>query len=225
MIKPRAISQSLWDARHQLRERFQTGAALRSFALAENFLDAKVLASIRQFAITSPMEHYGVHSPDPYGSTLEKGFGEPIPDRYYLTTHMRLRPPNTVPKELNDVVAGKDMLEFLGEVLGEELSGFEFPGTLTGWWPGDFIGEHCDEGDEDHPTKLVVSISLTEGWRPEYGGVTHFRWADGDEEITVVPQLNTAMLFAPGPHSVHWVTPVAAIAPVGRRFTWTLDYF
>ncbi len=223
--KPDSISESAWHTRHQLHEDFASREPLAGFVVIPNFLTDELFREVQEFARNVSMRRYCVYSRTGSVTDLEKGFCEPHPDFYYLTTHSRMFEWHGLPSHIERLVSSPDMIEYLSNLSGISLTGHQIPGTLTGWNAGDFLGEHCDEGDSNRPNKLVISLSLTSDWNSEYGGTTHYKWTGGKQEVVIMPTGNVATVFAPGEHSVHWVSPIAANAPTGRRYTWTLDYF
>lgn len=225
LSKPTGISSRTWNERYNIADSFRSNLPLYNFTVVNDFLSPDFFISIQNFAQRASMERYCVFSRSEDSRFIEKGFSDPDERYYYLSVHKRMRHRHGVPADIEDLVGSSDMLAFLSAIAGTRLRGLEIPGTLTGWDPGHFLGEHTDEGDPQRPTKLVVSLSLTSSWKPEFGGMTHYQWLGHESEIVVEPTANTATLFQPGEHSVHWVTPINGTAPANKRYTWTLDYF
>jgi Rps23 Pro-64 3,4-dihydroxylase Tpa1-like proline 4-hydroxylase len=74
---------------------------------------------------------------------------------------------------------------------------------------GDFLTRHDDE-IAGKGRKLAYVLSLSQGWRAEWGGLLIFNDTGGGVAETFVPRFNTLSLFAvPQPHSVSYVAPYA----------------
>ncbi|QDP19748.1 2OG-Fe(II) oxygenase [Sphingomonas xanthus] len=83
----------------------------------------------------------------------------------------------------------------------------------TRYRPGHFLTRHDDavEGKQRH---FAYVLSLTGGWRAEWGGLLHFPGEDEPRIEAFVPRFNMLTLFAVGqPHSV---SQVASYAPRAR---------
>jgi Rps23 Pro-64 3,4-dihydroxylase Tpa1-like proline 4-hydroxylase len=79
----------------------------------------------------------------------------------------------------------------------------------TRYRTGDFLTRHDDDvaGKGRH---FAYVLGLTEGWRPEWGGLLLFNGRHGDIVETMTPRFNALSLFAIGqPHSVSYVAPYA----------------
>ena len=81
-----------------------------------------------------------------------------------------------------------------------------FAHTATWYRAGDFISPHSDlYATREESRALTFILSLTKGWRPEYGGALW--WFDG-EPASITPAFNSLVLFVPSPRSWHMVSPV-----------------
>jgi SM-20-related protein len=79
----------------------------------------------------------------------------------------------------------------------------------TSYGPGHFLTAHNDDVTGKNRRAAYV-YGLTEGWRPEWGGLLMFHGPDGGIERTLVPRHNVLTIFAvPQLHSVSYVTPSA----------------
>lgn len=73
-----------------------------------------------------------------------------------------------------------------------------------------FLTTHDDRVDQMGRRAAYV-LGLTPEWRPDWGGLLLFHDANGNIVRGEVPAFNTLDLFSvPQPHSVSWVTPLAA---------------
>jgi SM-20-related protein len=75
---------------------------------------------------------------------------------------------------------------------------------------GHFLAAHDDRSPQMGRRAAWV-LNLSRDWRPDWGGLLLFHDADGNIRQGFTPSFNTLSLFAvPQPHSVSWVTPLAA---------------
>jgi Rps23 Pro-64 3,4-dihydroxylase Tpa1-like proline 4-hydroxylase len=146
-----------------------------------------------------------------------------VADYTYVTIHQRPRVPVPALETLKSEFEAPATLEALREMTGVEVTEMAFAPVLTAWGRGTFLEAHTDAGPKTRPTRLVISVSLTEAWSSDYGGTTVWAWTN-EEPLRLVPTSNQAVLFAPSERTRHWVEPVASHAPERARYTWTL-YF
>lgn len=111
------------------------------------------------------------------------------------------------------------------KALAGDLSGRDCTGPLvfsaSRYLPGDYSLPHTDAVGHDGAVRQVAFIwHLARGWRPEWGGALY--WCPRD--LYLAPAFNTLVLFAVGPESYHFVTPVSPYA-TGKRLAingwWT----
>lgn len=76
--------------------------------------------------------------------------------------------------------------------------------------PGHFLTTHDDRIDTQGRRAAYV-LNLTPEWRPDWGGLLLFYDERGNVLRGYTPGFNTLNIFSvPQPHSVSWVTPLAA---------------
>ena len=84
-------------------------------------------------------------------------------------------------------------------------------GQATRYLPGHFLTSH-DDGIDGEDRVAAYVINLTQGWRPDWGGLLQFHNAGGDIPLSLGPGFNTIHLFrVPQVHSVSYVAPFAAV--------------
>ncbi|MDF8334767.1 2OG-Fe(II) oxygenase [Novosphingobium cyanobacteriorum] len=87
-------------------------------------------------------------------------------------------------------------------------------GQATRYLPGHFLTAH----DDNVPGKNRVAayiLSLTPGWRTEWGGLLQFHDAGGDISHALCPRFNALhLLRVPQRHSVSYVAPFAGHARI-----------
>lgn len=87
--------------------------------------------------------------------------------------------------------------------------------------PGGFLDMHIDFNL--HPKlqlyrRINMLIYLNRGWRREHGGCLELRGDAPEDRATIVPELNTTVIFSTTESSLHGhPEPVAANAPSARR--------
>lgn len=75
--------------------------------------------------------------------------------------------------------------------------------------PGNFLMIHDDEVTREK-RRVAYVINLTQGWRPDWGGLLHFCDESGDVLETFSPHFNSMSLFlVPQDHFVSFVAPFA----------------
>jgi len=83
--------------------------------------------------------------------------------------------------------------------------------------PGDFVSPHLDKQEK----ALTAVIYLNENWDPEQGGSFDYHGGDGEIVQRKYPEYGSAILFQPGPTSLHSVAEVKG----GLRITLQLEVF
>ncbi len=100
-------------------------------------------------------------------------------------------------------------LECIARIAGHQEIVFA-DAQATRYRPGDFLTRH-DDNVAGKDRSLAYVLGLTEGWRPEWGGLLLFNGADSAIIETITPRFNALSLFAIGqPHSVSYVAPYAS---------------
>ncbi len=100
------------------------------------------------------------------------------------------------------------VIELLRAITGDGAVGFA-QAQATRYAPGHFLTVHNDREDETGRIAAYV-LGLTDGWRPEWGGLLLFHDERGDVEQGLVPRMNALNLFrVPVRHSVSLVAPFA----------------
>lgn len=206
----------------ELRESFRSPDPLPKFMIIPNFLRRSLARDVLAGCERARYFTYCAYQP-PGSDDLQYEFREPESGPAYLSIHQRAR--RSIPEidDLSERFSTTEAIEAVSALTGLKLSTVHRPTVLTCWGPQSFIGPHTDY-TPGHAPRLVLSISLTRGWRRSYGGSTFFAWSGADRVVRLQPRLNTAMLFVPTARSVHWVERVAMSAPPKRRFTW-IAYF
>ncbi|WP_461481388.1 2OG-Fe(II) oxygenase [Porticoccus sp.] len=219
------INRALITGQDDLFSLFSHPSPLRDFAVVSSFFTEQTAATLIQALGDISFSHYCVWSPSHSEHDLEKAFREPDPNYPHLTVHARPRQLNNeVFERVAKSLGSPDTLQWLSTISGRQIAYMDPRHVLTRWGPGSFLGPHLDAGSADDPVALVLSISLTQEWRREWGGETVFAWTDSNARVTSYPKLNQAVLFAPHSGSFHWVEPIAESAPDSMRHTWTLHY-
>lgn len=122
--------------------------------------------------------------------------------------------------QLTEFLNGPEMIAFGGAVIGEPgITKLDAQATL--YRPGDFLTRHDDTGEGDR--RAAYTISLTRGWRSDWGGQLLFHDAAGDIERGYAPAFNVMTIFkVPRQHSVAPVAPYAG-APRLMVTGWLKD--
>jgi Rps23 Pro-64 3,4-dihydroxylase Tpa1-like proline 4-hydroxylase len=87
----------------------------------------------------------------------------------------------------------------------------------TCYRPGDFLTQHDDHAPEKKRRAAYI-LNFTRPWRADWGGLLQFLDGDGHVAEAYTPVFNALNLVrVPQPHSVSYVTPLAA----GARYSMT----
>lgn len=121
---------------------------------------------------------------------------------------LKQEPPPAL-RELIDFLNRPEMIDFFRTLTGTAEIDF-VDGHASRYGDGHFLTSHDDRND-DMSRRAAYVLNLTPQWRPDWGGILQFY----DERANVVrgftPAFNTLNIFTvPQPHSVSWVTPLAA---------------
>ncbi|QGP79564.1 2OG-Fe(II) oxygenase family protein [Sphingobium sp. CAP-1] len=104
-------------------------------------------------------------------------------------------------------MSGPVVLDLIRYITGRDAIAFA-DGQATRYTSGDFLTAHDDDVAGKHRHAAYV-LGLTEGWRPEWGGLLTFHHPNGGFS-GMAPAFNTLDLFrVPQRHSVSYVTPSA----------------
>jgi len=113
-------------------------------------------------------------------------------------------------------MSGGEARDFLRRVTGLDEIGFA-DAQATAYSPGDFLTAH-DDAVEGKGRLAAYVLSLTSGWRVEWGGILLFHDDRGLSIDGLVPNFNSLNLFAVP--QVHSVSIVSRAAPY-RRYSVT----
>ncbi|MCB2261967.1 MAG: 2OG-Fe(II) oxygenase [Candidatus Thiosymbion ectosymbiont of Robbea hypermnestra] len=219
------VNSILVQEQEQLAAMFRAESPLPGLAVVSSFFSDDAVGVLVGALDEIEFSRYCVWSPTNSGDDLRSAFQDPDFRFAHLSIHAR---PETLDNEtfLRTAMAlgSPPVLEWLGIISGKKISYLDPRHVLTRWGPGDFLGPHLDAGSAAEPVALVLSISLTQGWRREWGGETIFEWEGNQTRLTSYPKANQTIIFAPHQGSYHWVEPVAETAPPDVRHTWTLHY-
>jgi Rps23 Pro-64 3,4-dihydroxylase Tpa1-like proline 4-hydroxylase len=124
--------------------------------------------------------------------------------------HNRARMPESPISELGNFLCSEQVIDLIASITGERSIAFA-DSFASRYGPGDFLTKHHDKKPGSNRLAAYV-LGLTEGWRPEWGGLLLFHDASGDVEDGVSPAFNVLNLFGvPQDHSVSSVVPYAPI--------------
>jgi SM-20-related protein len=108
-----------------------------------------------------------------------------------------------------DFLSSPDMIAFLRTLTGADDIDFA-DAHASRYRPGHFLTTHDDRVDAMGRRAAYV-LNLTPEWRPDWGGLLQFFDAGGNVARAFTPGFNILNIFrVPQPHSVSWVTPLAA---------------
>lgn len=204
-----------------IRADFNSDHPLPRFTVVPNFLRLELIEDALSACKRAQFETYCIYSQHEDGVDLKSEFREPAEDEnYYSTVHKRSRTPIPEIARIKELMRSQAAIATLNAFTGMDITEMYGADVLTYWNPGSFLGRHTDDG-QSVSIRLAVSISLTDEWRPEYGGMTLYEWRGLERCVGLQPQLNTAVLFTPHAGSDHWVDQVSNDAPPLTRFTWT----
>lgn len=114
--------------------------------------------------------------------------------------------------ELFDWLNGDDFLGLMRKVLDVPEISFA-DAQLTCYRAGHFLTTHDDAVSGKNRVAAYI-LSLSDDWKPHWGGQLQFFGPDGEVEAAVVPRFNMlSLLKVPQPHAV---LPVAAYAQKPR---------
>jgi SM-20-related protein len=93
----------------------------------------------------------------------------------------------------------------------------------TFYRPGDFLKRHDDSGTESQGRRVAYVLSMTKGWRADWGGQLQFLDANDEVDEVWMPTFNSLALFVvPTWHTVSYVAPFAR-QPRYAISGWLLD--
>jgi Rps23 Pro-64 3,4-dihydroxylase Tpa1-like proline 4-hydroxylase len=108
-----------------------------------------------------------------------------------------------------EFLCSPEIIEFMRQVTGAD--DITFADThASRYKPGHFLTTHDDKMD-DMGRRAAYVLNLTPRWRPDWGGLLLFYDSRGNVVRGFAPAFNSLNIFkVPQPHSVSWVTPLAA---------------
>ncbi|MEF8736827.1 MAG: 2OG-Fe(II) oxygenase [Candidatus Accumulibacter necessarius] len=219
------VNPILVREQQQLAAIFRAESSLPGLAVVSSFFSDDAVGMLVGALKEIKFYRYCVWSPTNSDDDLRRAFQEPDLRFAHLSIHARpMVLDNPTFLRTAEALGSPPVLQWLNAVSGRPINYLDPRHVLTRWGPGDFLGPHLDAGSADQPVALVLSISLTQGWRREWGGETVFEWDGSNTRLTSYPKANQTIIFAPHQGSYHWVEPVAESAPPDVRHTWTLHY-
>ena len=111
--------------------------------------------------------------------------------------------------EFAEALGSEPILDFLRRITDEPHILFA-DAQATRYQPGDFLTSH-DDNVAGKNRRLAYVLSLSKGWRAEWGGLLHFTDQTGQTVFrSIVPRFNALSLFrVPQRHHVGCVAPFA----------------
>ncbi len=98
-------------------------------------------------------------------------------------------------------------LDFIRGVTGLETL-VRADAQATWYRKGQFLTLHNDYDPSDEGKRVAYVLSLSRGWRPDWGGILQFYDDDFNVEAGFLPRFNSLSMFkTPQNHSVTYVTP------------------
>jgi len=117
------------------------------------------------------------------------------------------RESGTLLSQIASLLTGAAMHALLHSITGAASAFADVQATRYG--PGQFLTRHNDK-EEKSRRQFAYVLGLTEGWRPEWGGLLLFHDKTGEVVRGFVPRMNTLTIFSvPRDHSVTQVAPFA----------------
>lgn len=111
-------------------------------------------------------------------------------------------------QDLHDFLNGRDFLDFVARLTGDERVGFADV-MATRYLPEHFLTAHGDENPLERRLYAYV-LNLTPVWRADWGGVLMFLDEDGHVAEGYVPAFNALNIFrVPQTHAVSMVSRLA----------------
>jgi SM-20-related protein len=111
--------------------------------------------------------------------------------------------------EFTEFMSSPAVIAFMREVTGADDIDFA-DAHASRYHPTHFLSAHDDQM-EKMGRRAAYVLNLTPEWRPDWGGLLLFHDAQGNIIRGFTPGFNVLNLFrVPQPHSVSWVTPLAA---------------
>ena len=111
--------------------------------------------------------------------------------------------------EFEEFMSSPPVVDFLRTLTSDDGIAFA-DAHASRYRPGHFLTTHDDRVDSMGRRAAYV-LNLTSQWRPDWGGLLQFYDAEGNVERAFTPSFNVLNVFrVPTPHSVSWVTPLAA---------------
>mgnify|MGYP003633283641 CR=1 FL=1 len=112
-------------------------------------------------------------------------------------------------KQFVEFLCSSEIMAFMRQVTGADDIAFA-DAHASRYKSGHFLTTHDDEM-EDMGRRAAYVLNLTPRWRPDWGGLLQFYDSRGNVVRGFTPAFNSLNIFkVPQPHSVSWVTPLAA---------------
>lgn len=107
---------------------------------------------------------------------------------------------------METTMRNSEMTTFLSKIVGSEVCSFGETFT-SNYSKGHFLTKHHDKNKGDY----TFILSLTEGWKDIYGGLTHFVNSEGQIHKTLIPTFGNLTIFKIDPnHQMdHFVSEVS----------------
>jgi Rps23 Pro-64 3,4-dihydroxylase Tpa1-like proline 4-hydroxylase len=117
--------------------------------------------------------------------------------------------PSPLLAALADLLSSPELVQFMRTLTGAGDIAFA-DAHASRYRSGHFLTTHDDEV-EAMGRRAAYVLNLTPEWRPDWGGLLQFYDAMGNVSRAFTPGFNVLNIFrVPQPHSVSWVTPLAA---------------
>lgn len=137
-----------------------------------------------------------------------------------LSAYREGRDPDLFLHRLFEFLNSPPMLDLVRGVtgIGEIVKG---DAQATFYAPGHFLTLHDDGGQPEEHRRVAYVLSLTRGWRADWGGLLQFHGPDGDVVEGWAPRYNSLALFeVPVPHSVSAVAHYAGAPRLSVTGWW-----
>lgn len=150
------------------------------------------------------------------GKPFEKANGQQIKkindkfkdDHFTYIFHRTLnnQKPSYIEFSIRKMMGSQEFIDYLNQITHLNLTQLNTI-FISKYKSGHFLSPHSDKGNG----KLAFVLNLTQGWKPQYGGILHFLNTDKSEIVdTICPQFNQLTLFeVPEEGIPHFVSHVA----------------
>lgn len=136
-------------------------------------------------------------------------------DTYMLVTHyLAGSRPDSWLHQYVEQVCSPTFVNFMRELTGCEQI-IKADGQATRFLPGHFLKQHNDDGTPNRQVRhAAYTLSFSERWQADWGGILHLQDADGVITDSLAPVFNCLNVFAV-PRN-HFVSQVANYCPEQR---------